>query len=58
MLTTPFTEVLERHLSHWRPDGEFPKIVIAHPIQNAAEPELRAQAEVLVARALELLPPA
>jgi hypothetical protein len=57
VLTTPFTEVLERHLTHWRPDGEFPKIVIAHPIQNVTDDALCAQADALAALALAFLPP-
>jgi hypothetical protein len=57
VLTTPFTEVLDRHLTHWRPDGEFPKIVVAHPIQNAASDVLNAQADLLARLALGFLPP-
>jgi hypothetical protein len=54
----PFTRVLERHLTHWRPAGEFPKIVISHPIQNVADAVLCAQADAMVALALGFLPPA
>jgi hypothetical protein len=49
--------VLERHLTHWRPDGELPRIVIAHPIQNVSDDALCARADALARLALAFLPP-
>jgi len=58
VLTAPFYQVLERHLTHWRPERPFPTIIIEHPIQNVPEEHLLAQARAMVKGALAFLPPA
>lgn len=47
-MTEPFVDVLERHLSHWRPEATFPRIVLDHPIQNVSDALLERRAEQIV----------
>jgi hypothetical protein len=56
VLTTPFADVLARHLTYYAPDQPMPYGVIDHPIQNISNEELARRAEQLVAVIEDHLP--
>jgi len=58
VFTSPFSDVLDRHLSHWKPAREFPRILVDHPLQNLSDADLEARARQIALAALAFLPPA
>jgi hypothetical protein len=56
VFTAPFTGVLDRHLTHWRPVAAFPRIVVDHPLQNLDDAALEARAQQIAQAALGYLP--
>jgi hypothetical protein len=55
VVTRPFEGVLAEHLAAWVADQPLPSVVVDHPIQDAAEPELQRRAGQLVAGVIALL---
>lgn len=55
VVTRPFQGVLAEHLAAWVPDQPLPSVVLDHPIQDAAEPELEQRAGQLVVGVIALL---
>jgi hypothetical protein len=56
VFTQPFADVLDRHLTYWRPTAQLPRLVVDHPIQNVADRELALRVDHIVAGVLALLP--
>jgi hypothetical protein len=56
--STEFERVLERHLTHWRLSGPFPRVIVEHPIQNVSPEALEERARAMVRAILQHLPSA
>jgi hypothetical protein len=52
VLTTPFSGVMNRLLSYWKPDSVLPVVQLDHPIQNLSQEMIEKRA-VQLASAVE-----
>lgn len=55
VLTTAFSDVLDRILGRYTTDVPMPRIIVDHPLQNVTPAALQARAEQIAAGVLALL---